>query len=322
MAVSKDDIKKILFLGDGQVGKTALLSQWVNAQFAESYIATIGIDVITNTLNCPTATHADDSRLVLQIWDTAGQERFKTMTPAYYKAANLAVLVFDITHRASFEKLPSILEELQAHAPNLPCMIIANKIDLADQRSVSQQESFQYAEQIGALYVESTGRTATGVSTLETSLLHYFAGQKTSSKEAKISQDSFTDLHNKIRQFEQDWQSNPRMLRLAAMLKEGLEVHNKQFYFETKLPELQTQLNQLRDTCSTVFNMALNLIITVLLALTIVGLPIAYCTGLLTTNEKKHGHMLTFFAFGAQQSARALCLEVLDRTDVTLSMGG
>lgn len=60
--------------------------------------------------------------------------------------------------------------------------------------------------------------------------------------------------------------------------------------------------------------------VTILLAATVVGLPLAYFTGLLEANEKKNGHMLSFFAFGEQHATRSLCLDVFEKTGVTLSL--
>jgi small GTP-binding protein len=320
MADSKYDVRKIIILGNQEVGKSCLLQQWVDVQFSAAYIATIGIDFKIKNMDYPASAYAGKTPLKLQIWDTAGQERFRMITESYYRAAHFAMLVFDVTNRASFEKLPDFLKKLKEVSPNLPCMVIANKIDLADERRVSQEESFAYAESIGAIYIETSGKTAQGVKTIENAMIQHFAAtqQNTSSKEALVTEVRFADLRAKIGKFEADWAHNERMTHLAKTLKGGLDIRSQQFYFEQKLPDLQADLDQLRSTCKTLFNTALNLVITVLLALTIVGLPLAYCTGLLSANEKTNGHMLTFFALGEQQVARALCIEVLEKSGTTL----
>lgn len=322
MAVSNYDLKKVIILGEQEVGKSCLLNRWVDAPFSEGYTATIGVDFKIKIMDYPGSMYAGKTGLKLQIWDTAGQERFRTITESYYKTAHFAILVFDVTNCVSFTKLPDILKKLKEVCPNLPCMVIANKIDLADKRSVSQTDSFAYAESIGAIYIETSGKTAQGIKTIENEMIQHFAAdrQHTPPKEALVTEDPFADVRAKISKFESDWAHNENMINLAKTLKGGLDIRSKQLYFEQKLPALQADLDQLRGTCKTLFNTALNLVITVLLALTIVGLPLAYCTGLLSANEKTNGHMLTFFALGEQQAARALCLEVLEKSGTALRM--
>lgn len=73
-----------------------------------------------------------------QIWDTAGQERFKAMAPMFYRNANAALLIFDITSSSSFESMKGWVQELKRNVdePMVLC-VVGNKIDLADNRKVS-----------------------------------------------------------------------------------------------------------------------------------------------------------------------------------------
>ncbi|CAA6664382.1 unnamed protein product [Spirodela intermedia] len=93
--------------------------------------ATIGVEFQTRTLVI------QHKSVKAQIWDTAGQERYRAVTSAYYRGALGAMLVYDITKRQSFDHIPRWLEELRSHADkNLVIMLIGNKSDLEDQRSV------------------------------------------------------------------------------------------------------------------------------------------------------------------------------------------
>ena len=67
----------------------------------------------------------------LAIWDTAGQERFRTLTPSYYREAQGAILVYDVTNYSTFAKLETWLSELETYStkPNIVKMIVGNKID-------------------------------------------------------------------------------------------------------------------------------------------------------------------------------------------------
>jgi Ras-related protein Rab-18 len=73
----------------------------------------------------------DGSTVKLAIWDTAGQERFRTLTPSYYREAQGAILVYDVTNHSTFAKLETWLSELETYSTkaNIVKMIVGNKID-------------------------------------------------------------------------------------------------------------------------------------------------------------------------------------------------
>ena len=91
-------IKKVLLLGDAAVGKTSVLNQFVNRDFAASYRATIGSDFLSRQIEI------DDRFLTLQIWDTAGQERFKSLGPTFYRGTDCCIFVYDVTNPESFQQ--------------------------------------------------------------------------------------------------------------------------------------------------------------------------------------------------------------------------
>ena len=80
--------------------------------------------------------------MTLSIWDTAGQERFHALGPIYYRDANGAVLVYDITDADSFIKVKNWVNELRKMLGNdISLIIVGNKIDLEKQRHVSHQQA-------------------------------------------------------------------------------------------------------------------------------------------------------------------------------------
>lgn len=93
----------------------------------------------------------------MQLWDTAGQERFKAMAPLYYRNANAALLVFDVTNHSTFDEVKSWIHELQQNVQEpMFLLLVANKIDLDEQRAVSREEAFIYAQSIGAKFLETS----------------------------------------------------------------------------------------------------------------------------------------------------------------------
>merc|ERR1719478_1918392 len=87
----------------------------------------------------------------LSIWDTAGQERFHALGPLYYRDANGALLVYDITDAESFERVGRWVKELRKIVgPDIVIVIAGNKCDLEKQRNVDHEEAVKYAESVGA----------------------------------------------------------------------------------------------------------------------------------------------------------------------------
>ncbi|KAG8788344.1 hypothetical protein FRC15_004927 [Serendipita sp. 397] len=109
---------KLVLLGESAVGKSSLVLRFVKDQFDDYRESTIGAAFLTQTVQLD-----DQTTIRFEIWDTAGQERYKSLAPMYYRNANCAVVVYDITQSASLEKARSWIRELQRQAD--PSIIIA-----------------------------------------------------------------------------------------------------------------------------------------------------------------------------------------------------
>jgi len=72
--------------------------------------------------------------VILDIWDTAGQESFNELHPSYYFGAHAAILVFDASRKVTYQNLKGWYKEMRNQRPDIPCIIIANKIDI-DERA-------------------------------------------------------------------------------------------------------------------------------------------------------------------------------------------
>jgi Ras-related protein Rab-21 len=133
------------------VGKTSLVAKYIANIYSKEIGPTIGASFFTCKINL------NDTKVKMQLWDTAGQERFKAMAPMYYRNANAALLVFDVTNHNSFEEVKSWILELQRNVQEpMFLLLVGNKIDLDVQRAVSREEAFMYAQSIGAKFLESS----------------------------------------------------------------------------------------------------------------------------------------------------------------------
>merc|ERR1712146_402555 len=158
---------KVIILGDSSVGKTSLMNMYVNRKFNNQYKATIGADFLTKEVM---VTHNGDQRLVtMQIWDTAGQERFQSLGVAFYRGADSCVLVFDVNVAKTFENLDSWRDEFLIQAgprdpENFPFVVLGNKIDLENQRVVSNKRAMAWCQAKGNIpFFETSAKEAINV---------------------------------------------------------------------------------------------------------------------------------------------------------------
>jgi small GTP-binding protein len=157
-----DFLFKSIVVGDGGVGKTALTLRFSKGFFTEDYKMTIGVDFHVKTIDLE--TEEGPIRCKLQLWDTGGQERFSSIRPMYYRGSLGAVLVFDLTNYASFEHLPQWIEEVRANIKNeIPLLLVGNKSDLMDQRTISIKEINQFTKDFNLYYMETSAKTGDGV---------------------------------------------------------------------------------------------------------------------------------------------------------------
>jgi len=152
---------KLCLLGESGVGKSSIAVRFVHDNFRPTMEATIGASFLTKTM------HVEGRSFKFQIWDTAGQEKYRALAPMYYRGAQAAIIVYDITKEDSFKTLRSWVHELQRHgAPNIVLAIAGNKADLEDLREVRHKDALDYAEGIGAVLVETSAKSAININVL------------------------------------------------------------------------------------------------------------------------------------------------------------
>ncbi|MFW9994082.1 MAG: GTP-binding protein [Candidatus Odinarchaeota archaeon] len=120
---------KINMIGDGTVGKTALLERYLTKAFHSYYLPTIGADFATFS------TVVNGKKLKFQVWDIAGQPKWNSVRSIYYRGSIGAVLVYDITRDETYHNAGKWLEELFNHTGkgSVPVVLLANKEDLRDE---------------------------------------------------------------------------------------------------------------------------------------------------------------------------------------------
>ena len=124
---------KLIIIGDAGVGKSCLLKRAVQNIFEDNYQATIGFEFLLMHFK------VNDLKIKFQIWDTCGQEMYRSLVQGFYHNSSLAIIVYDISKKPTFDSLEIWLRDLKQHTEqDLPVFIVGNKIDL--ERSVTTEE--------------------------------------------------------------------------------------------------------------------------------------------------------------------------------------
>lgn len=137
---AKSDLSfKIIVIGNSGVGKTCLALRALKNDFSLETIPTIGFEFMNmNVKLC-------NKVISLQIWDTCGQEAYQSVVSKFYKRAAMAILVYSIADRKSFDNLDSWLNELKNNASSdIKIALVGNKLDLKGERVVTKEEALNY----------------------------------------------------------------------------------------------------------------------------------------------------------------------------------
>jgi len=143
-----DYLFKILLIGNPSVGKSSIFSQYIDNNYYNLGVSTMGLDFKIKTIKI------DNKYIKLQIWDTGGQERFKTITRSYYRGSHGIIIVFDITNRNSFNNIRNWIYEINKHTENTSNILVGNKIDLNDVREITYKEAKEFADTYDLTYME------------------------------------------------------------------------------------------------------------------------------------------------------------------------
>lgn len=144
---------KTVILGDTGVGKTSIALRFVNNSFMSYVDSTIGTSYLTKTIT------VNNDVFKFFIWDTAGQEKYHSLASMYYKNAVIAIIVYDITKKKSFENVKKWADELYHQGPfDIKIAIIGNKADLEIKREVSTKMVNDYAKEINAIFLETSAK--------------------------------------------------------------------------------------------------------------------------------------------------------------------
>ena len=146
---------KMIVIGDAGVGKSCLSNKATKDTFEDFYQATVGFEFLTFN------ARIDNKVVRLQIWDTCGQEIYRSLISSFYRNSSLAMMVYAIDSKESFNHIDSWLKEVKLQSsPDIKIFLIGNKADLEDKRQVPIETAKQYANENDINFVnEASAKT-------------------------------------------------------------------------------------------------------------------------------------------------------------------
>jgi Ras-related protein Rap-2C len=152
---------KVVVLGSGGVGKSAITVQFISGRFVEKYDPTIE-DFYRKEIEI------DGAPSVLEILDTAGTEQFASMRDLYIKNGQGFVVVYSITSRQSFEDIKTMRDQILRvkNRSRVPLLLVGNKCDLTSQREVTASDGASLARIWDAQFIETSAKSAKNVNEL------------------------------------------------------------------------------------------------------------------------------------------------------------
>eukprot|EP01059_Diplonema_ambulator_P034161 TRINITY_DN7511_c0_g1_i1.p1 TRINITY_DN7511_c0_g1~~TRINITY_DN7511_c0_g1_i1.p1 ORF type:complete len:234 (+),score=86.81 TRINITY_DN7511_c0_g1_i1:357-1058(+) len=177
---------KVIVVGNGEVGKSSMLTRYCKGEFTADYKKTIGADFMMKQV------HIDEigEDIQLDLWDTAGQEEFADLTKGYYRGAGACALAFSTTDRASFEAIESWKKKVENVVVPPPAMcLVQTKLDLMDSAQVQPDEADALARRLGLHFIRISTKENLNVDKVFTYLAKAWLteGRDTAENEAAVA---------------------------------------------------------------------------------------------------------------------------------------
>ena len=146
---------KLILIGDSKVGKTSFLEQFINNKFNNNQLSTIGFNVLSKICKL-----SDGTKVRITFFDTSGQERYKSLPASYFRNIQGILLMYDITEKKSFDHVNvwlNMIKDFQG-GKTVPIVLLGNKIDLKNERKISNEEGEEKAKELNLKFYEISAK--------------------------------------------------------------------------------------------------------------------------------------------------------------------
>lgn len=183
---------KFVVVGDSAVGKSCIATRYIHNHFYEFQEPTIGAAFMIKNLNI------NEKEIKLEIWDTAGQERYRSLAPMYYRNSNVALVVYDITKKLSFESAKIWIEEIRRRShSNCIIVLLGNKYDLEKEIEINENEVNDYIEQKNIMHFKTSAKTGLNIDNLFNTIINKLIEQNNEG----IIKENDVNINNEIKEY-------------------------------------------------------------------------------------------------------------------------
>ena len=157
------DAYKVVLIGESGVGKTCIINRFNEGKFDPNIKISISAQFCRKKIDLP-----NGESVTMDIWDTVGQETFRSITQIFYAHAKVAIIVYDVTNKKTFDEDKNYwykkIQEIDDK--DIIIALVANKYDLYEKRQVSNEEGEEYAKSIKAIFASTSAKNNSGIKTL------------------------------------------------------------------------------------------------------------------------------------------------------------
>ncbi|MHA1777436.1 MAG: GTP-binding protein [Promethearchaeota archaeon] len=145
-------VLKTILGGDGGVGKTTLVNNFIDATFEQDYKPTIGVSIMKKAV----IFDQWGVEIRLTLFDLAGQQQFSRVRQTYFQGAKAGLLVFDVTRPETYNNIEKWYREATKVEPEIILILVGNKIDKVDERKVTKEQGQLLGEKLNIPYIETS----------------------------------------------------------------------------------------------------------------------------------------------------------------------
>ncbi len=130
--------KKICLVGDFNVGKTSLIRRFVERQFSDQYLSTVGVKISRKSVQLEEVAGKKNVEVQLLIWDLEGSTKFKAIAPTYLQGSKGVIIVADLTRSETIEHIQDHVKLFLSINPKGQIIVALNKSDLVDDAKIAK----------------------------------------------------------------------------------------------------------------------------------------------------------------------------------------
>ena len=165
--MSEEEVKsvKVVLLGETGVGKTCIISRFINNIYDDKTTSNLTPAFTTKTMKF---ARLNGKEIRFDLWDTAGVEKYRSITKFLYKDAQVIILLYDITIKDSFNEIKDYwYEQIKENCPkNIIIGLAGNKCDLYENEVITEEEGKELAKEMGAIFQLTSPKEKIGIDEL------------------------------------------------------------------------------------------------------------------------------------------------------------